>query len=67
MYHNLDAASTSKIQRIDLGDLPPEVAAESEGCLRWEKGATILFSGTVSSDVPLTLSVCSDRLPTLRF
>lgn len=57
VYHIKDATPAAKIQRVDLGDLSPEIAAESEGYLRWEKGATILFAGTVSSDVPLTLTV----------
>ena len=55
--HTKDATSTAKIQRVDLGDLSLEIAGESEGYLRWEKGATILFAGTVSSDVPLTVTV----------
>ncbi|KAI9511510.1 Gryzun, putative trafficking through golgi-domain-containing protein [Russula earlei] len=57
VHHKPDASSTARIQRVDLGDLPLEVASESEGYLRWEKGGTILFAGTVSSDVPLTLTV----------
>jgi hypothetical protein len=57
VHHNKDATSTAKIQRVDLGDLSLEIAGESEGYLRWEKGATILFAGTVSSDVPLTVTV----------
>ena len=61
VHHNASAKSASKFQRVDLGDVPLEIAAEREGCLRWEKGATILFVGTVSSDVPLTMTVCSCR------
>jgi hypothetical protein len=57
VHHNKDATSTAKIWRVDLGDLSLEIAAESEGHLRWGKGATILFAGTVSSDVPLTVTV----------
>lgn len=57
VHHNKDGMSAAKIQRVDLGDLSLEIAAESDGYLRWEKGATILFAGTVSSDVPLTLTV----------
>lgn len=57
VHHIKDATSAATIQRVDLGDLSLEIAAESEGYLRWEKGATILFAGTVSSDVPLTLTV----------
>jgi len=57
--HNASTTSASKFQRVDLDDLPLEIAAECEGCLRWEKGATILFVGTVSSDVPQTMTVCS--------
>jgi len=57
--HNASVASPLNFQRVDLGDLPLEIAAEREGCLRWEKGAMILFAGTVSSDAPLTMTVCS--------
>ena len=46
---------------ISAGDLPLEIAAGREGCLIWEKGATILFVGTVSSDVRLVMTVCSYR------
>ena len=69
VHHNEDASSDAKIQRVDIGDLPLEIASESEGHLRWEKGATILFAGTVLSDVPLTLTVCSHRprIPTSDF
>ncbi|KAI0002431.1 Gryzun, putative trafficking through golgi-domain-containing protein [Russula compacta] len=57
VHHSADGVSTAKIQRVNLGDLPLEVAAETEGCLRWEKGATILFVGTVLSDKPRTLTI----------
>jgi len=60
--HNEDLSSTAKIQRVDLGNLPLEIAAESEAYLRWNKGVTMLFTGTVSSDVPLTLTVGSHDL-----
>jgi hypothetical protein len=59
VHHNEVLASTAKIQRVDLGDLPLKITGEKEGYLRWKKGATILFAGTVSSDVPLTLTVGS--------
>ena len=61
VHHNASATSAAKFQRVDLGDLPLEIAGEHEGYLRWEKGATIMFVGTVSSDVPLTMTVCSYR------
>ena len=51
--------SGAKIQRVDLGDLPPGIATTAQGCLRWEKAATIVFVGSVSSEVPATLAVCS--------
>jgi hypothetical protein len=57
VHHKADAASTGKIERVDLGDLPLENTSESEAYLRWEKGSTIVFVGTVSSDVPLALTV----------
>jgi hypothetical protein len=58
VYHVSSATSAANFQRVDLGDLPLEISAEREGYLKWEKGATILFVGTVSSDVPLTMTVC---------
>jgi len=57
VYHKTDAASTGKVERVDLGDLSLENISESEAYLRWEKGSTIVFVGTVSSDVPLALTV----------
>jgi hypothetical protein len=47
VHHDASATSASKFQRVDLGDLPLKIAAEREGCLRWEKGATILFVGSL--------------------
>ena len=61
MHHNTSAESASILLRVDLGDLQLEIAAEREGCLRWEKGATILFVNTVSSDVPLTMTVSYEK------
>ena len=55
--HTKDATSTAKIQRVDLGDLSLEIAEETDGYLRWGKGAMILFASTVSSDVPLIVTV----------
>jgi trafficking protein particle complex subunit 11 len=66
VYHNLDLAANTKVQRVDLGDLPPEIAVECQGHLQWEKSATIVFAGTVSSDVPITLTVCSHSPETPR-
>lgn len=66
VYHDRSATSGAEFQRVDLGDLPLEISAERVGCLKWEKGATILFAGTVSSDVPLTMTVCSHRRQTSR-
>jgi hypothetical protein len=57
VHHRAGAAPTGKIERVDLGDLPLENASESEAYLRWEKGSTTVFVGTVSSDVPLALTV----------
>ena len=64
VHHDPSAKSAAEFQRVDLGDLPLEISAEREGCLKWEKGATILFVGTVSSDVPLTMTVCSHHRQT---
>ena len=57
--HNPGLATSAKVQRVDLGDFPLEVATEYQGYLRWEKSAMIMFAGTVSSDVPMTLAVRS--------
>ncbi len=59
VHHNADAVDGTKIQRVDLGNLPLEIATTAQGYLRWEKAATIVFVGNVSSDVPVTLAVCS--------
>lgn len=66
VHHNVDAAASGKVQRVDLGNLPLEIATGCQGYLRWEKSATIVFAGTVSSDVPITLTVCSHSSQTFR-
>ncbi|KAF8271123.1 Foie gras liver health family 1-domain-containing protein [Lactarius quietus] len=57
VHHNADAVDGAKIQCVDLGDLSLEIATTAQGCLRWEKAATIVFVGSVSSEVPATLAV----------
>jgi hypothetical protein len=57
VHHDPSATSAANFQRVDLGDLPLEISVEREGCLKWEKGGTILFVGTVASDVPLTMTI----------
>jgi len=59
VHHSPNDPNNAKIQRVDLGDLPLETATTAQGYLRWEKGAAIVFVGNVSSNVPLTLAVCS--------
>jgi trafficking protein particle complex subunit 11 len=59
VYHNAGVPASAKVQRVDLGDLPLNVAMECQGYLRWDKSAMIVFAGTVSSDVPITLAVRS--------
>jgi trafficking protein particle complex subunit 11 len=66
VHHDPSATSAAIFQRVDLGDLPLEISVEREGCLKWEKGATIMFVGTVASDVPLTMTVCSHHRQTFR-
>ncbi|KAH9072843.1 Gryzun, putative trafficking through golgi-domain-containing protein [Lactarius deliciosus] len=57
VHHNADAVDGAKIQRVDLGDLPLEIATTAQGFLSWEKAATIVFVGNVSSDVPVILAI----------
>ncbi|RDX49266.1 hypothetical protein OH76DRAFT_1483227 [Lentinus brumalis] len=49
------------VQRIDLGDLvvspAPSEAKEIEGTLRWGAGTTIVLVGSVSSQLPMHVSV----------
>jgi hypothetical protein len=61
-----DSGSHPRIQRIDLGHVSegrkgneskPEDVPEVNGYLCWQPGATTVFSGTVSSDVPALLKV----------
>jgi trafficking protein particle complex subunit 11 len=59
VHHNANLATSAKVQRVDLGDLSLKAATEYQGYLRWEKNAMIMFAGTVSSDVPITLAVRS--------
>lgn len=58
VHHSADAVDGAKIRRVDLGDLPLAIATTAQGYLRWEKAATIVFVGKVSSDSPVTLAVC---------
>ncbi|KAI0300474.1 Gryzun, putative trafficking through golgi-domain-containing protein [Multifurca ochricompacta] len=57
VHHDADAVVSGKVQRVDFGDLNPGIGAQAKGCLRWGKGGTIVFVGTVSSDVPMTLAI----------
>ena len=50
------------VQRVDLGHITvspaPTESKEVETCLRWGSGTTIVFTGTVGSDLPMHISVC---------
>ena len=59
VHHTADALDGDISQRVDLGNLPFEIAKTVQGCLSWEKDATIVFVGNVASKVPTTLAVCS--------
>ena len=49
------------VQRFDLGEInispAPAEPKEVEGVLRWGPGSTIVFTGSVASDLPVHLSV----------
>ncbi|KAF8891851.1 Gryzun, putative trafficking through golgi-domain-containing protein [Infundibulicybe gibba] len=58
VQHSHDLSSSS-VQRVDLGHVSssrPD-ASVLQACLRWPTGGTIIFTGTMSSDVPTTLEV----------
>ncbi|KAJ3553164.1 hypothetical protein NM688_g3760 [Phlebia brevispora] len=59
--HKLSEVTLPEVQRIDLGhvEYPPaeEELHEVEANLRWQPGAIIVFSGTVASRSPATISV----------
>ncbi|KAI1785207.1 Gryzun, putative trafficking through golgi-domain-containing protein [Ganoderma leucocontextum] len=54
-------AEVPSLQRFDLGDIAVSPAAaeprEIEGVLRWGPASTIVFTGSVSSDLPMRVSV----------
>jgi hypothetical protein len=52
---NPETAAT--VRRIDLGHVSKLENREVEANLRWQSGATIVFSGAMSSDVPISLKV----------
>ncbi|KAI0261262.1 Gryzun, putative trafficking through golgi-domain-containing protein [Gloeopeniophorella convolvens] len=57
VHHDASAATGAEVQRVDLGDVLPGATEDVQGNLRWEKGATIVFAGTVLSAVPITLNI----------
>ena len=54
-------ADIPAVQRIDLGELVVSPASsetkEVEGSLRWGAGTTIVLAGSVSSSLPMNISV----------
>ena len=54
-------AEVPSVQRFDLGEIAVSPATteprEIEGVLRWGAGSTIVLTGSVSSDLPIHLSV----------
>ncbi|KAI0061971.1 hypothetical protein BV25DRAFT_1805032 [Artomyces pyxidatus] len=58
--HSVDIPLGSPVSRVDLGDLSSNAqddVPEVEGCLRWEKGAKTVITGTLTADFPTTLKV----------
>ncbi|KAJ7647712.1 Gryzun, putative trafficking through golgi-domain-containing protein [Roridomyces roridus] len=55
--HVSDTASSS-VQRIDLGHISPSVTEPcATGNLRWKAGESIVFTGTLSSDIPTSSKI----------
>ena len=55
------------LRKVDLGAIPAELATdvhEKAADLRWGRGSTIVFAGTIASDVPTTITVCFTFLDT---
>ena len=54
-------AEIAAVQRVDLGELvvspAPIEPKEVEGELRWGSGTTVVFAGTVRSNLPMQVSV----------
>ena len=54
-------AEVPSVQRFDLGEITvspaPTEPREIEGVLQWGPGSTIVFTGSVSSDLPMHVSV----------
>lgn len=62
-----DAATLEElplVQKIDLGNIvsdasePPQECEEVEANLRWRAGSSIVFAGSLSSDVTTIMTVC---------
>ena len=58
VYHSGSPAD-GMLQRVDVGNIQSEGESSKnvEGVLRWNKGGTVVFSGTVVSETPATLKV----------
>ncbi|KAI0050806.1 hypothetical protein FA95DRAFT_1676484 [Auriscalpium vulgare] len=54
-------SSAGTTQKVDLGEIAPG-GGDASANLRWEKGAMIIFTGTLSSAMPTTLSVVRGAL-----
>ncbi|KAK7036442.1 hypothetical protein VNI00_011639 [Paramarasmius palmivorus] len=58
---HVDGHHAGPIQKVDLGYVTPDgVTVEAD--LRWNPGSTLILTGTISSDVPTTLSLSSIKL-----
>ncbi|KDQ50908.1 hypothetical protein JAAARDRAFT_41691 [Jaapia argillacea MUCL 33604] len=62
VYHSSGLeVGDGEVQRVDLGLLSTSEAEtgvkEVKGCLRWDRGGKVVFSGAVSSEVPSVLKV----------
>lgn len=59
-----DSGSHGRVRKVDLGHVSthsagkePESKGDIQAHLRWQPGATIIFSGTMSADIPTVLKV----------
>ena len=55
-----DPIAQTPIKRVDLGHISAlgDKGEDVQADLRWSLGSKIVFAGTMSSDVPMLMSVC---------
>jgi hypothetical protein len=57
VVHHAPSDVQLPIQRFDIGHTTGQELLDASANLRWQPGGTIVFTGSISSEVPLVLKV----------